>query len=205
MHSKSNSFNIVICPPDGISDKAIRVSKTLKFKGGLFVLDKKNYFPHVSLYMTEFPVKNLPKIKKLLQQIVVETKSFKMTSTKYEQNKRGSIAVDYRKSKNIKWLQKKIIGSLNPLREGLVRKKDRAKMHELSRAQQKNVKLYGYRRVGVEFNPHLTFTTFEKFNKAVIQIIPKINFSFKAEEIGFLYLGNHGTCKKFIARFKLGR
>ncbi|MBI4094219.1 MAG: DUF1045 domain-containing protein, partial [Candidatus Liptonbacteria bacterium] len=153
---QSKSFNIVIYPPKEISQKAITVSKELKKKGGLFFLDGKNYFPHVTIYMTEFPVKNIPKVKKVLRNFAAKTKPFHATSLKYRQSADGYIDVDYRKSKEIKDLQKKVIALLNPLREGLSRPKDEARISELSKAQQRNIKRYGYRGVGAEFFPHIT-------------------------------------------------
>ncbi len=134
---KSESFNVVIYPPTDISKKAISISKKLKKKGGLFVLDCKNYFPHITLYMTEFPLKNVAKIRKLLKQFATKTKPFEINSLKYRQNKDGSIDIDYSRSKNINELQKKIIKLLNPLREGLMREKDKARINGMTKAERK--------------------------------------------------------------------
>ena len=86
MKAKTKPFNIVIYPPVEISKRAIAVSKKLKSKKGLFVLDGKNYFPHITLYMTEFPLKNVAKVKKLLKQFATKTKPFEISSSKYRQN-----------------------------------------------------------------------------------------------------------------------
>ena len=198
---QSESFNIVIYPPADISKKAAEVSKKLKRKGGLFVLDGKSYFPHITIYMTEFPVKNVPRIRKILREFAAKTKSFHATSLKYRQSKDGYIDVDYRKSKEVKGLQKKILSLLNPLREELLRPKDKARMSELSKAQQRNIMRYGYRSVGAEFFPHLTFTKLEKFDKSALSKIEKPNFSFEVGKIGLFYLGDYGTCRKLIEIF----
>ena len=121
---KSKSFNVVIYPPQEISKKAIGVSKKLKKKGGLFVLDGKNYFPHLTIYMTEFPIKNVSKIRKILRNVAAKTKPFRATSLKYRQSADGYIDVDFKKSREIKGLQKKTIALLDPLRECLLRSKD---------------------------------------------------------------------------------
>ena len=200
---KSKSFNIVIYPPKNISKKAINVSKTLKKKGGLFVLDGKNYFPHITIYMTEFPVKHISKIRKTLRELAAKTKPFRATSLKYRQSEDGYIDIDYRKSREMKELQKKIVFLLNPLREGLLRPKDKARMSELSKVQQRNIMRYGYRSVGKEFFPHLTFTKLEKFDKLALSKIEKSNFSFDIDKIGLFYLGDYGTCRKLIEIFDL--
>lgn len=198
---RSESFNIVIYPTKEISQKAIGVSKKLKKKGGLFVLDGKNYFPHITIYMTQFPVKNIAKIRKILRNFAARKKPFRVTSLKYRQSAYGDIDADYKKSKEIKELQKKIIALLNPLRENLLRPKDAARMSELSKTQQRNIKRYGHRSVGAEFFPHITFTKLEKFDKSALSKIEKLNFSFDVDKIGFFYLGEHGTCRKLIEIF----
>ncbi len=200
---ESKSFNIVIYPPVDISKKAISISKKLEEKGGLFVLNGKKYFPHITVYMAEFPVKNIPKIRKMLRDFAVKTKPFRITSSKYRQVEDGYIDVSYKKSKDIEELQKKIIALLNHLREGLLRLKDEARMNEYNKAQQHNIKLYGYRSVGEEFFPHLTFTKLEKFDKSAFLNIGKLNFSFKVDKIGFFHLGDYGTCHKLIEIFDL--
>ncbi|OGF26938.1 hypothetical protein A2242_02890 [Candidatus Falkowbacteria bacterium RIFOXYA2_FULL_47_9] len=203
MKAKTKPFNIVIYPPAEISKRAITVSKKLRNRNALFVLDGKNYFPHITLYMTEFPLKNVAKIRKLLKQFAVKTKPFEISSSKYRQNTDGYIDVDYKKSKNINELQKKIIKLLNPLREGQMREKDKARISAMTKTEQKNLKLYGYRGVGAKFFPHLTFTKLEKFDKSVLSNIDKSNFSFKVNKIGFFYLGNYGACYKLIEIFDL--
>jgi 2'-5' RNA ligase len=203
MKIKSKSFNIVIYPPTDIAAKAIKISKTFKKKGSSFVLDGKNYFPHITIYMTEFPLKNIPVIKKLLKEFVLGLKSFQITASGYRQNKDGYIDVSYKKTKSIKELQKKLITLLNPLREGRLRSKDKEKMKEYRRSHQKKIKLYGYRSVGAEFYPHLTFTKLEQFNESALPKIKEGSFSFKVNKIGLFYLGEYGTCRKLIKIFDL--
>ncbi len=153
--------------------------------------------------MTEFPLKNVTKVRKLLKQFAVKTKPFEIRSSKYRQNTDGYVDVDYKKSKNINEFQKKIIKLLNPLREGQMREKDKARISEMTKAEQKNLKLYGYCSVGDKFFPHLTFSKLEKFNKSALLNIDKLNFSFKVDKIGFFYLGDYGTCRKLIEIFDL--
>jgi len=47
--------------------------------------------------MTEFPLKNVVKVRKLLKQFAVKTKPFEISSSKYRQNMDGYIDVDYKK------------------------------------------------------------------------------------------------------------
>jgi hypothetical protein len=200
---KSKAFSIVIYPPAEISKKAINISKKLKKKKASFVLDGKNYFPHITLYMAEFPLKNIIKARKLLKQFAIKTKQFEMKPLKCRQSKGGYIDIEYRKSKQIKELHRNVIKLLNPLREGLLKESDKEWISKSSKIQQKNIKLFGYSDVGSEFFPHLTFTKLEKFNKSAILGINKSDFSFKVDKIGFAYLGDYGTCRKLIEIFDL--
>ncbi len=203
MKKKIEFFNIVIYPPAEVSKRAIIVSKELKKKNSLYVLDDKNYFPHITLYMAAFPLKNIRKVKELLKQFAPKIKSFKITSSKYRQNIDGYIDVVYKKSKNINELQKKIINLLNPLREGQMIENDEVQISEMTKAEQNNLKFYGFRRIGGHFFPHLTFSKLEKFDKSALSYIDKLNFSFKVNKIGFFYLGDYGTCRKLIEIFDL--
>jgi len=73
----------------------------LKEKGGLFVLSERACLPHVTLYMTEFPSKNVIKIKYLITQLTAKTKSFKirLSITGLQSTNRKTLAVfDFKQS-----------------------------------------------------------------------------------------------------------
>jgi 2'-5' RNA ligase len=201
---KSAPFNIVIAPSKQVAKKAAGISKKLKGRGGLFVLDK-NHSPHITLYMTEFPLKNIPEIKTRLQGLAAKMRPFLTSSLNYGQSKDGDIDINYWHSRDIQNLQRKIISLLNPLRGGLIRKRDEERKRLLPKKQQRNIELYGYRSVGQEFHPHLTFTKLAKFNKSAFANIKKLNFSFVVKKIGFSRLGDHGTCHKLIKTFDLNK
>lgn len=198
---KSGPFNIVIIPPKQISNKAAAISKKFKRQGCLFVLDKQ-HSPHITLYMTEFPLKNIPAVKNSLQQITSAIKPFRIKSSNYRQNS-GYIDISYQKSKSVKNLQKKIIAILNLLREGCVKAGDKAKTNRLSALQNKNVELYGYRDVGQNFFPHLTFTKLKNNDGSALNKIKKQDFSFKVNKIGLFYLGQYGTCRKLVEDWQI--
>jgi len=203
---KSKSLNIVIYPPREIFQKAITVSEQFnKKEKGLFALNDKNYFPHITIYMAEFPVHNIPKIKKVLRDFIITTKSFHMISLKYYHSDDGYIFVDYKKSPELKNLQKKIVNLLNPLREDLLRAKDVDRMNDLDKnsLEFKNIKRYGYRSVGENFSPHLTFTKLAISNNSLLAKIAEFDFSFKFDQLGLFYLGEYGTCHDLIEIFKI--
>ncbi|OFY63295.1 MAG: hypothetical protein A3H98_11280 [Bacteroidetes bacterium RIFCSPLOWO2_02_FULL_36_8] len=200
---RSKSLNIVICPPRSVCKKAITISNKLTRQGGLFALNENICHPHISIYMSEFPLKNLRKIRKLLEQISSEVKPFEIRSSIHSQKMDGYVYMNYHKTRDIRELQKKVINLLNPLREGLIREKDMVKMPDLNNAQHENIMRYGYRNVGSQFDPHLTFTKLEKSTRGYLSEFKDIDLSFNITEIGLFYQGDHGTCRKLIAKFKL--
>ncbi len=203
MSKGSISCNIAILPPESITEKAIKLSKMLKKHGTLFVLDKKKYYPHVTLYMTEFPAKNLKFVKKTLQQLTPKTKPFEIKFVRYRQSKDGYTDISFKRNKNILQLHKKVVHRINSLREGLVRPKDLARFRQFSKEKQKNLRLYGYDNVLSEFIPHLTLAKLERADKKELSRLSNFDFSFIVKEIGLFQSAEHGTCKKLIARFQL--
>ena len=200
---KTKLFNIVIYPPLNIIQKAITISKKLHRKGGLFILDNKNYFLHLTLYMVELPVKNIPQVIKTLKDLILKLKPFTITPTKYEQNETGYTNITFRRSKQLVQLQKQIVHAIQSWTEGHLREKDQVQIKKLTKTEQKNLKQYGYRNVGTLFSPHITFTKLKKYNPDAFLNIPKTNFSFRVEKIGLFYLSKHGTCTKLIKIFDL--
>jgi len=197
---KSKTLNIVINPPKDIIKLAMKTSKKL---GGEFVLDCKDYFPHITLYMSEFPEKNLVKIGKTLKNSLENCKSFKLIDTRKCGGKRGYVYATYMRDKNIASFQKKIVELLNPLRENLIRQKDLDRLQTYTKAERENVKRYGYRLAGRLYNPHLTLTKFPEDKIIDIKKIRIPDLSFTVNEIGLYYGEEFGTCNDLIAKFNL--
>ncbi|MFH1226085.1 MAG: 2'-5' RNA ligase family protein [bacterium] len=203
MPTKSNSFNIAIAPPLEIIKKATRESQKLKNEGGLFVLNQTLYSSHLTIYMTEFPLKNIEQIKNLLKKISLETKSFKLVSNGYRQNPDGYIDVSYKPPRELKILQKKIITALNPLREGLIRKKDQEGLKNMKGQGAQNIKRYGSYFAFSNYRPHLTLTKLPNYKADALKKLKPQNFSFMVKQIVIFYLGEYGSCKKQLAKFNL--
>jgi 2'-5' RNA ligase len=203
MKQKSKPFNIVIVPPKEISRSAIKLSRKFKGLKSLFVLNQKNKFPHLSLYMLELPLKNISKVKKILEEIAKRAKPFKMESLKYRHEKHGFLDIYYRRPAELKKFQTEIVEAINPLRRGMMRKKDLARLLDLNKNEQKNLKKYGFRSVGSEYHPHLTLTRLKRYDKTVISGLKPPKFSFEVKRIGLFYLGDNGTCRQPVKRFDL--
>lgn len=200
---QSSAFSVAVYPPKAISQKAISLSKTLTKRGSLFTLDGVNYFPHITVYHTQFPLRNIVKVKQLLRQFAAKTKSFRASSLWYRQVEDGYIDVSYRRTKTFKALQRNVIKLLNPLREGVIRPIDKKLLSQFSKSERNNIRRYGYRRVGRNFFPHLTFTKFLHHQNDAFFWLKHQDFSFDVNKIGLFGLGDHGTCRKLIETFTL--
>ena len=202
MERKSISCNVAICPSDAVIRRAAQVSRILKRSGGLFTLGRKTYYPHITLYMSEFPVKNLRVIETVLEEIASMTRPFRLTAINYRTHE-GSIDVRFKRNRTVAELHKRIVHRLNPLREGLLRRKDLVRFRQFNQQKQKNLRTWGYDNVFSQFSPHLTFTKLRQGNRSILSPLPRFNFSFLAKEFALFQSAEHGTCKKLIARFKL--
>ena len=181
------------------------MSKNLRKRGALFTLDGKKHYPHITVYMTEFPLKNVPEVIIRLKKIFSNVRSFHMKSLEYHQGATGYVDVSFKQARMIARLQKLIVKTLNPLREGLVRKADMKKLHALSKRERHNIKRYGYRSIAPNYRPHLTFTRLQKrkWGMDVLADIPQKDFSFIAREMVLLRAGKHGTGREVVKRFRL--
>ncbi len=208
MSNKSRAYNIAIIPPKKISDKAIRISRFLKKFGVFFTLDGKNYFPHMTVYMVEFPNKNLEQVKEVLEQISKKIKNFKVQSLTYKHiaygHSGGWVHVDFKNTPPLMKLQKEIIFSANKLRGGLLMNDDKARISSAPDQMKKNLKTYGYSNAFYKFSaPHITFTRLKKPDSKSLAEIKKYNFSFEVTKFGLFEKGKHGTCRKLVKEFKL--
>lgn len=204
MTKRSISCCVAIYPPHSILQKATRVSQLLKEDGGLFMLDDKHYYPHVTLYMTEFPAKNLGRIKQLLQRIASKTRPFSMRPD-VQRLHRGYVDISFRRTREVVQLHSSVVRTLNPLREGLMRSKDRRRLKGLTLREQRSLRRYGYNRALSGFIPHLTFTKLRKGSKDVRQRFYLPEFSFKSGRMALFRSAAHGTCRELMAQFKFGR
>lgn len=202
MSQASISCNIAIIPPPAIAHKAIAASRLLRRHGGLYVLDSKKYFPHITLYMTEFPVKNIPMIKTLLRRLSLETRTLGFSSPAIRLKKDRSVVIIL-KSVAVRTLHRKIVRILNHLREGLMRPKDAARFDQLTTQEQCMLQRYGYKDALARYVPHLTLAKLSSAKRPAITDFISSNSVFRSRMIGLFQSGEHGTCRKLLAKFTI--
>ena len=199
--------NVAIKPTLDVQNHAIQLSEHIASKtDAYFVLDNKNYFPHATIYSTEYPSKNLEKVLETIDEV---TKELPPLLIKFEQlsTHQGYIDLQLRKSQEWVNLHKLIVNNLNPLREDHLREKytDPNELKNYSEEQQGYIKQYGYAEVFNSFRPHITLSRIKDENvaSAIIKNIPTNPFTFNAKEIVAYTMGQHGTCTGILKEFSL--
>ena len=200
-------IDIALKPSREVTTEALRLSKEIDQEAGAyFVLDAINYFPHVTLYSTEYPEKNLNDIFEVANTIAMSTPSFTATfTTSYSH--RGYIDISIKKTQELEMLHENIVNKLNPFRENHLREKytSPTELAGYSLQQQKYIQNYGYSEVFDAFRPHLTIARLKHETLAKV-ITQKLNFSpesFPATTIAAYSMGSHGTCTKILKEFPL--
>jgi len=198
-------INIAFMPPKEVVDLAMRLSSKISQKAdAFFVLDGKNFYPHITIYSPEFPAKNLDWILS-----DVEDLSKKISSVKFKFSKmapeRGWIGIEAELSEEIKNIHSEIIKSLNPLREDHLREKDLANLENLTEEKRNILQKYGHPSVMELYRPHLTLIRL-KDEKTAEKIASEIEWptkEFTIDKIGAYKMGDHGTCTDLIKEFNL--
>lgn len=199
---QSKPYDVVLIPEQEVADSAIKLSAELKVLDTHFVLDNKNFFPHISLYMLQLNERGLKETLDFLSTVAVKNKILeaKVFNYHYEND---YLDIEYIKSKDFITLQKQIINGLNPIRDGL-RERDKERLADATGETRENILKYGYRSVGNLFNPHLTFTRFKNNQESVIKTLPpKETFNSIYPSLGLFEMGDNGTCVKRVSTWEL--
>jgi 2'-5' RNA ligase len=200
---KLGAYNIVIDLPASARRQAVAVSKRLHKKGGIFALGEKIFIPHITIYLTDIPKKNEKKVVVALGRLAKKLSPISCNALHYWNPRSGYVGVLYRRTKIISDLQKAVIAAINPLRENVLTLRDKTRLSQLPAGEKKNIKRFGDGHVGLYYHPHVTLSRFTKDRELSHENISTTAFSFRALSIGLYHRGDHGSCKKLIARFPL--
>jgi 2'-5' RNA ligase len=194
----SAPYNIVLELPPRAKNTPIKLSKQFRKRGGIFTLARASFVPHITIYLTDFPKRNEKKIIAKLRKVTEGTKPILCKPLHYRKVKGGYVDILYHKTKSMSDLQKAVIAAINPLRE-----KYATQLAGLSATRKRNAKRFGFTDIGTTYHPHVTLSRFTEGKEALPKHMPISSFSFEAISIGFYHRGEHGTCRKLIARFPL--
>lgn len=198
----SRPYDIALVPERDLAERAIQLSTDLTTLGSYYILDGKNFFPHLTLYMVQLNDDGLSKAIDILRSIASETKALKLIAGHYNYE-HDYLDIEYIKTDAVAALQDRAIGALNPIRDGM-REKDRLRLNTADGKARANLLAYGHRSVGPLFYPHLTMTRFTGNQESSLRSLPsKESFNGIFPSLGIFEMGDHGACTKSIATWPL--
>ena len=194
-------INIALLPPPTVAAQARTISSLLENQGG-FVLGEETSFPHVTLFMTDVPQKNIGAVESLLAKLQPLQKMMLVPQEVYCQKESGYIEIAFECTEDLQRLQYQIAESIIPLREGV--SAHVSIYRNFTVPQQENIQKFGYPDMGDLFSPHITFTrTDSPVLQEVLSSLPVFDFSFVPEYLALSIAGEQGTCKKLITKFRI--
>lgn len=204
------TYRIIFVPDIQLSERTVKLArKIVKNKKIYFVINKEKYYPHLTVYKAEFPLKNRKAIFEGLKEFSKYQKPFVLNFNGFY-SEWGWLGIDFKKTREVYDAHKRILELMNPLREGHIREKffNELKTNKYSVAQKKNVVKYGYPLVLSEYHPHLTLTRFIDVKEAM-----KMENYYNSQKVDFgggvitsiavVSGGEHGTVTKYIRKYKL--
>lgn len=198
----SIACDIVLLPSPQLASLAYKTSARLKDKNTFFTLKEGEYYAHASLYMVQLDVDSIEKVEQALRMVASKLKPLRVTAKEFHQEW-GYFDVEYYRNETIDNIQNQVVQLINPLRDGL-REKDQERIKTATGVELENLQKYGYRSIGSEFAPHITFTRF--IDSATKPNVGSDLREFDGEfvSIGLFEMGDNGTCVRKILEIPLG-
>jgi 2'-5' RNA ligase len=200
-------LNIAFRIPDDVAKVAMELSREITEKeDAYFVLDGVDYFPHITNYAMEISEKNVDAITWAMEELSGELSPVEFV---FEKNKadEGWVAPYFVYTDQLKEVHGKCVEKLNLFREDHVREKFKNSDKFSSKEEKENVAKYGHPWVLEQYNPHLTITKL-KDDVVAEKVAKEMDWSvekFRSDTIGIFVSGEHGTCRKLVKEFKLGK
>jgi hypothetical protein len=196
-----NYYDIVILPPPEVVEHAIALSKQLERYGGKFVLGKRRFLPHVSLYHIPVRPERFAEFCKVVRRVVSQHRGG-MLQLK-------SVEMPVVMTTKPKWLERlhlDLVESTSPFldREYGVEKTWSTEYlpAKLRRPAQRYLEKFGSPMIAEVFRPHITLTSFK--DKSVKP--PRLEFeklAFEVHEVTICQLGVSHTCHRKLATHDL--
>ncbi len=166
--SPTSSFHLILNPDNKFGSYVTKFSnKITKNYPSTFILDNKEYKPHITLYLFSAPIKN---IKKIIDKVKIFSHEIEEIEIKIDKLvlSDGWIMIDLDNSGKLLKYHKTAIRLINSLREGVLREKYRAKksIDTLKKSERAVLLKYGDKHSMEYFHPHTSLTHFEDLGLA---------------------------------------
>lgn len=205
-------YDVVLLPPQDVTDTSIAVSQKLGAEDTKFTLNSSNKLTHLSLFMANFTPVSLVAAEAALANIAKTTQPLSLAASGYTHDlDQGMFEITYQNTDEATTLQTAIVTALTPLRNGL-REKDpvgRSLADYIPTTDgelRANFDMFGYDEIGSFFRPHITFTRFARYDHEtdVAALPPAEAFSCTFTTLALCEMGDNGTCSRIVASWKLG-
>ncbi len=199
------NYNIALIPGTTLQDLALLASARLaNHTSTEFRLDQRHYFTHLTLYMARLEAKQLQAVRESLGSVALSSSPLELEATSYNQHS-GYVGVNYALSQSLGDLQERVVQAINPLRSGLPPEQTE-QIKTAKGLMLGNLRMYGFARVGENYNPHLTLTKTKDTQKLPLDVLlePPATFSGQFPGLGLFEMGNFGTSNALVDSFELG-
>src|SRR5262249_38357416 len=200
-----NYFDVVILPPADVRDYSIDLSKELKQHGVKFVLGKRRYIPHISLYHIPVRPKNFRAFSQEVEKVSAGFSRGRLKLT--------SIELPLLMTDKPNWIRKLQLDVVNRTRKyfdweyGADDTWNMALLPSNLRVRAKAyMRVYGTPLMGAAFRPHVTLTGFKE--DTAVRDIPPLTFKPMSFDVGAIHiceLGPFHSCQRIVAKFPIPR
>jgi hypothetical protein len=196
-------LNVAILPPMSTAAEVERLSATLQTQGGLFRIDGKQRFAHLTLYMARFANLNIDSAVAEAAKFAKEHRSGTLDHTGYYLTQGNYYEVSYARSQGVLKLQQGASDSLLPLRHSPGHPRIEEFFAPCSTRQREQAERTGYDLAGDLYRPHITITRFAEPPTRALPS-PKVDLSFSATTIGLFRADDLGAVTEALGIWRLG-
>lgn len=196
------AIDVIVLPPRNVQNRTVEISKNLFKETGndAILLDKEKCIPHVTLVMMCVDEDDLPKIKKIVEGVALQTKPLNLKFIKIESGPTpdgGRVSgLKIERTPEILGLHEELVRKTNPYRKKEAKIESLYQYPKPTQATVTWINKFGEHSSFEKYNPHLTigFGTLKN-----IEMPP----DFTANKIAICQLGNYCTCRKMLVEIDL--
>lgn len=198
----STIINVCIIPNNTAGDTCIELSQSLKSHNTAFVLDGKNKFAHMTVFMARFENSEIDNVLSAVKESLKNFNGFLCEQTGYFLTAGRYLEVSYFKSKEFIDLHELLIKNLKNYRINPGEPFEEGYFTPYTSEQQKNTRETGYDLAHDLYRPHITLTRYKE-NTAPKNIpdFPPNNLSFQLNKICIYEANDNGAVNKKLAEF----
>jgi len=158
----STIINVCVIPEAIVGNRCIELSQALKSDGTMFVLDGKDAFAHMTVFMARFANSEIPNVLEAAKKVLSTAKSFACEHTGYFMTAGRYLEASYRKSREFMELHESLINRLKHLRINPGEPFEEGYFTPYTYEQRKNAEETGYDLARDLFRPHVTLTRYKE-------------------------------------------